>query len=207
MSLNRSVLLSLMGVLLVSAAFSTASASATHAFIIEGTELGTTEGVQSESRFVKIELPIAKLPISVECTNSLSNGTLKAKGESTGEAELKGCYVFENNKGKKVFLTTCSVTEPVLARFNDLLIAHGVDELKEFKSEVKVNTCVLKGTYTVEGSEACAIPEAEFAKVIHSLNCTTAGSALKYKGTESFGVSLFDKEQVTLCTRKNWSST
>ncbi len=199
----RSVLLILLGICAASAVMSP-PALATHVFMVEGTEITSTEeGAQGYSQHTVVELPALKSLVYLECAEGLSIGGLESRGESRGAIEFKGCNIAENSKGKKVVLTSCSVTEPVEAIYSGLLTEHGVDELGEFRSEITITTCSLKGTYTLEGAEVCAMPEAEFSKTIHDLTCTRAGGKLK-SGKEAAG--LFHKEHTTLCTKRNWSS-
>jgi hypothetical protein len=170
--------------------------------------------VEDISRVSKLESPIAKLPVYIECDEDLAGPTsnvLEEKGKSTGKDEFKNCNVFENSKGKRVALTGCTVKEPIVMEFTGALIEHGIDELKgkaaeETFAELKIEgeKCTLKGTYKLKGAELCSISEAEYRKMSHEFLCTPAGGKLKL-GAET--AQLFSTEMVKLKTSLEWGTT
>jgi hypothetical protein len=219
MSKVKVVLMSLVAVFAVSA-FASVSASAgpTHIFKVEGTELKGTESLEvvDDSFSGKLETIIAKLPIAIQCEEDISSGTIKANGESTAKIEFKNCFVAQNEKGKKAVLSTCTVTEPVIAEAKDELTAHSIDTFKGNKvpatetfTELKIGVCAAKGTFNIKGAQVCSIPESEYEKVIHAGICAPAESTLKQEkeGTEVGPAQLFGEEQIKLANGKNWSAT
>jgi hypothetical protein len=218
MSKVRVALMSLLAVSAVSVfASAAASAGPTHIFKIEGSELkGTEIGVEADSLSGKIEFSLFWLPLVIQCEEDISRGRIKEKGKSETTIEFKDCFVAESEKGKKVILSSCTITEPVIAEAKGELTAHGVDTLKgnkvainEIFSEFQIGTCAEKGVYQIKGSEACATPESEYEKVIHIGICTPAGSnvLMEKEGPEPGLVQFFGKEQIKLVTKKNWSAT
>jgi hypothetical protein len=216
MSRVKIVLLSLLAVLAVSSVAST-TASAAHVFLIEQTELLSSEAVESQGQNIKLETNVLGLRLYLQCQEELMIGSIKPKGESTFRIELKNCYSVENNDGKKNFITNCISGEPVILEGKDLLIEHGVDELKgELKgekgvfteAEIKGEKCVFKGKYKATGSQVCAVPEAEFEKILHHLICTPAGSKLVFgSGEKTEPARLFSEEEFRLKSLKIWAAT
>jgi hypothetical protein len=214
MSKVKIVLLGLFAVFALSAT-TAATASAAHVFKIEGTEITGTEAIEADSFSGKMETTIAGLSVSVQCEEDVtSGGEIKTKGESKGNIEFKNCFVIKLNKGSREFLTACTVGEPVIAEFKDQLTEHSIDEYKGAGAEetfvelkIKGESCSIKGTYKVKGSQICSTPESEFEKVIHESICTPAGSKLKQKGSEENGAQLFGVEQLKLKSAKNWSAS
>jgi hypothetical protein len=217
MSKVKVVLLGLFAVFAVSAV--TASMASAHAFKVEKSEFTTgSEAIEGDSFSGKLETTIAKLSISLQCEEDVSGPSeIKPKGESKGSLEFKNCFVVEDKEGKRGFVTTCEVKEPVVAEFKDLLTEHSIDEYKGSKEptkeiftelELKGASCALKGKYPVKGFQVCATPEAEFEKVIHESICTPAGSKLaqEKEGTEVAPAQLFGIEQLKLHSGKNWSA-
>jgi hypothetical protein len=212
----RVVLLSLLAVFAVSAVASS-TASAAHVYLIEQTELLSSEAIEDQGQNMKLETKILNVPIFIQCQEELSTGTIKPKGESTFRIEMKNCYLVENNNGKKVFLPGCPIAEPIIAEGLDLLIEHSVDEFKGelnkekglFASvELTSEKCALKGKYKITGAQICAIPEAEFEKVLHHLICTPAGSKLVLGGGEKTEpAQYFSEEQIRLKSLKVWAAT
>jgi hypothetical protein len=216
MSRFKVLVVSLLAVFAVSAAAS-ATASAAHVYLIEQTELLSSEAVEDQGQNSKLETKILKIPIFLQCQEELSTGSIKTKGESTFRIEFKNCYVVENNNGKKVFLVACGVAEPALAEGTDQLTEHSVDEFKgELKGEKGVfaeleligEKCALKGKYKVTGAQVCATPEAEFEKVLHHLICTPAGSKLVFgSGEKTEPAQFFAEDQIRLKSLKVWAGT
>jgi hypothetical protein len=211
MSRVRVALLSMLAAFAVSAVAS-ASASATHAYLIEQTEITSSEVIEDDSYASQLEGKVAGLPIYIECSEDLSSGVIKPKGESTFEIKFSNCFIVENSKGKMVFETACEVKEPIVAAGKDQLIEHSVDEFKGEGTEekfvenleIKGTKCVLNGKYVVKGSQLCATIHAEFEKVIHNLDCTPSGSKLKFAGEAA---QFFGEEQVKLASQKVWAAT
>jgi hypothetical protein len=216
MSRVKVLLVSLLAVFAVSVAVS-ATASAAHVYLIEQTELLSSEAVEDQGQNGKIETKILNVSVFIQCQEELSTGSIKPKGESTFKIEFKNCYAVENNNGKKVFLVNCIVGEPVAAEGTDQLIEHSVDEFKgELKAtkglfaelELTGEKCILKGKYKVTGSQVCAIPEAEFEKVLHHLICTPAGSKLVFgTGEKTEPAQFFAEDQIRLKSLKVWAAT
>jgi hypothetical protein len=213
MSRMKVILLSLLAVFAVSAAAS-ATASAAHVYLIEQTELLSSEAIEDQGQNGKLEARIPNgPPVLIQCQEELSSGTIKPKGESTFKNEYKNCYIIENSNGKKVFLVNCEIKEPIIAEGTDLLIEHSVDEFKGTGAEKLFTTieltgtkCIIAGKYTVTGAQLCAIPEAEFEKVLHHLICTPAGSKLVFgKGEKTEPGQLFSEEQIRLKSLKVWA--
>jgi hypothetical protein len=211
------VLLSLFAMFAMSAVMA-ATASATHTFKVEGTEITKTEEVEADSFSGKLETMVAKLPLAIQCEEDVSGTELviQPAGTSTGGINFKNCFVVEFKEGKKGFVTTCTVTEPVEAKFTDQLTEHGVDVYKGSKPlegfvelELKGASCAIKGKYPVKGSQNCATPEAELNKVIHESICTPSGSKLaqEKEGTEVAAALLYGTEQIKLKSGKSWSAS
>jgi hypothetical protein len=215
MSKVKVVLLGLVAVLAISAG-TTSTASAAHVFKIEGTELAGTEAAEATSFSGKLENAILGLSAAVQCEEDVSGPSeIKPKGESKGSIEFKNCFTIALEKGKRTFLTSCSIKEPVVAQFTDQLTEHGVDEYKGsgaeeafFEIEIKGESCAIKSKYKVKGRQDCSTPEAEFEKVIRESICTPAGSKLtqKSEGTENTA-QLFGTDQIKLKSAKNWSAS
>jgi hypothetical protein len=216
MSRFKVLVVSLLAVFAVSAAAS-ATASAAHVYLIEQTELLSSEAMEDQGQNSKLEVKILGVPTFLQCQEELSKGVFKPKGESTFEIKFKNCYVVENSNGKKVFLVNCSVAEPVIAEGTDQLIEHSVDEFKGEREGVKGlfasleltgEKCALKGKYKVTGMQICATPEAEFEKVLHHLICTPAGSKLVFgTGEKTEPAQFFSEEQVRVTSLKQWAAS
>ncbi len=214
MSRVKIVLLSLLAAFAVSAAASaTASAGTTHIYKIEGTSLASSEGIEGDSLTGGLETKVAKTPIILVCQEDVFKGEISKEGKSSVKIEFKNCYLVEKTKeGKKNFLTACTVHEAVIAEATDELTEHSIDLFKgigekEKFSEIKLEgeSCAIKGSFEVKGSQACAIPESEFEKVVHVLICTPAGSKLTFGEKEP--AQLFGEEQVKLAKSLNFSAT
>jgi hypothetical protein len=216
MSRFKVLAVSLLAVFAVSAA-ATNTASAAHVYLIEQTELLSSEAVEDQGQNSKLETKLLGVSIFLQCQEELSTGTIKPKGESTFKIEFKNCYVVENGNGKKVFLVNCGVAEPAIAEGKDQLIEHSVDEFKgELKGtkglfaelELTGEKCILKGKYKVTGNQVCAAPEAEFEKVLHHSICTPAGSKLVFgTGEKTEPAQFFAEDQVRLKSLKVWAAT
>jgi hypothetical protein len=217
MSRVKVMLLSLLAVFAASAVVSS-TASAAHVYLIEQTELLSSEAIEDQGQNAKLEVKIPGQAISIfiQCQEELSTGVIKPKGESTFRIEYKNCYVVENSTGKKIFLVNCTVKEPIVAEGTDQLIEHSIDEFKgsgaeKLFSEITIEgaKCVgVAGKYKVTGTQVCAVPEAEFEKVLHHLICTPAGSHLVYgTGEKTEPAQLFSEEQIRLKSLKVWAAT
>jgi hypothetical protein len=212
----RVVLLGLLAVFAVSAVASS-TASAAHVYLIEQTELLSSEAIEDQGQNTKLETRILNISVFIQCQEELSSGVIKPKGESTFKIEMKNCYLAENNNGKKVFLPGCTPVEPIIIEGTDQLIEHSVDEFKgELKGEKGVfasieltgEKCVLKGKFKISGAQTCAIPEAEFEKVLHHLICTPAGSKLVFgTGEKTEPAQYFSEDQIRLKSLKVWAAT
>jgi hypothetical protein len=219
MSRLKAVLLSVVAVFTVSTfASATASANTSHVFLIEQTELGsggnpTTEAIEDQGGNGKLETRIAGLPVYLECQENLSTGEIKKEGKSTFKIEFKNCFLVEKSKeGKKVFLTACTVEEPVISEGTDELIEHSVDKFvggkgaEELFAEVKIKgeACAAKGNFKAKNFQLCSMPESEFEKVLHWCIFTPAGSKLVFGGEPA---QLFGEDQFKLKSQKRWSTT
>jgi hypothetical protein len=216
MSRVKMVLLSLLAVLAVSSVVST-TASAAHVFLIEQTELLSSEAVESQGQNGRIETKVLGVASLLQCQEELSSSAIKLKGESTFRIEFKNCYTVLNENGKRVFSPSCTTAEPLIAEGTDQLIEHGVDELKgELNKEKGVfaelmltgEKCALKGKYKITGGLVCAIPETEFEKVLHHFICTPAGSRLVVgTGEKTEPAQYFGEQQFRLKSLKIWAAT
>jgi hypothetical protein len=111
----------------------------------------------------------------------------------------------------------CGVKEPGIAEDKGQLIEHSIGEakgelggVKGLYSEIEITgeKCALKGKYKITGSQICAMPEAEFEKVLHHVICTPAGSKLVFgSGEKTEPVQLFGEGQVRLKSLKVWAAT
>jgi hypothetical protein len=188
-----------------------------HEYLIEQSELISSEAVEGEGQNSSLESRILGTAISLTCQEELSTGIDQTKGESTFKVEFKNCYVVERSNGKRVFLTACTVAEPVTAEGTGKLIEHSVDEFKgEFNKEKGVfsgfeiigEKCALKGKYKVTGSQVCTMPEAEFEKVTHRTICTPAASRLVFgTGEKTEQAQLSVDDLVRLKSLKRWAAT
>jgi hypothetical protein len=221
MSRFKVLVVSLLAVFAVSAAAS-ATASAAHVYLIEQTELLSSEAVEDQGQNSKLEAKLLGVPIFIQCQEELSTGVFKPAGASTFRIEFKNCYMVENSNGKKIFLVNCAVrgsatAEAIVAEGTDQLIEHSVDEFKGelnkekglfAELELTGEKCVLKGKYKVTGNQVCATPEAEFEKVLHHLICTPAGSKLVFgTGEKTEPAQFFAEDQIRLKSLKVWAAT
>jgi hypothetical protein len=188
--------LKLTGLSLLAALTITAIASSSalaHEYLVEGKAIAAGEKVEAvgDTGLQWVETKIGGLPIVQECDEGLGTGNLEEKGKSTSRSESKNCRIFEINKGKRTYLSACSLKEPVVIEATgeltgvgeDILTGSGKEEtFSEF--EIKGESCVIKGKYKVKGTQLCTSPLAELEKVLHEGICTAAGSKLKL-GTES----------------------
>jgi hypothetical protein len=216
MSRVKMVLLSLLAVLAVSSVAST-TASAAHVFLVEQTELLSSEAVEDQGQNIKLETAILGIRLYLQCQEELLIGSIKPAGASSFRMELKTCYSVENNNGKRNFIPNCTPSEPVILEGKDQLIEHGVDELKGelggvkglfTEAELAGEKCVFKGKFKATGSQVCTVPEAEFEKVLHHLICTPVGSHLVFgTGEKTESALLFGEEEFRLKSLKQWAAT
>jgi hypothetical protein len=127
-----------------------------------------------------------------------------------------GCVaVIVGPGGKRQVQTKCTIKNgEIVEEFKGELTGKGEllekgANTEEILAEIAVEgtECESKGTYKLKGGELCAIPEAEFQKVLHQLICTPAGSKLKAlkEGTE-LEAQLWTTEGTFLSGNKKWSS-
>jgi hypothetical protein len=216
MSKMRLIALSLLAVFAMSAS-TAASASAAPVFLVEGTELLSSEAVEGTIGLTlqKIETKILNVPLLKECEDDIGTGVIKPKGESTGRLEGKGCQIFENSNGKKIPLVNCSIREPLIAEFIGQLTEPGVAEIKGSEGiftsfELAGEKCVIKGKYKLTGSQVCTSPEAAIEKTIHEGTCTPAGTASRLvfgTGEKTEPAQLFGNGISKLKSGKKWSAS
>jgi hypothetical protein len=213
------ILLSLLVAMAVSPLASASAAASTHAFVVEGTEEGSSEKLEMEtiSSYIELEAPIAKVSVYVFCEEGIApfskESIIEGGGKSKSKLELKNCYAGETEEETEKALTACKVSEPVDVKMTGELTGEekglGEDELKgsgaeELLIEVEIggSSCSIKGTYKIHGSQLCIFPEPEVEGVIHELLCE---SDMKLEsGGEPAGLSL-DAELKTKGAKK-WST-
>lgn len=179
----------LLSLLLATALGTITSASASaHEYLVEGTPVGAGVKLEVEgtTSLVWIETSILKAPIVQECDEGTGTGFIEEKGKSTGKGEAKNCRIFQIVKGKRENLTACAMREPVVIETTGELTGIGENTAVGSKAEegftefeIKGESCVLAGKYTIKGQELCLSPLAEMEKVLHEVICTAAGSKLK----------------------------
>jgi hypothetical protein len=188
-------------------ASASAFASSAHIFFVNEAGLETSETIENVSSSGKLETKAFGIPIFIECDEDISSKyIIENEGKSEGGVQFKRCHVVEDSKGKKIFLTACIVSEPVEMKAKGELTSAGIDTLKGASSEesfaeikIESETCALKGTYKIKGTESCAVPEAELEKATHEAICSPAGSKLVFgSGEKTEPAQLFDAELIKL---------
>jgi hypothetical protein len=224
MSRARVILMGLLGVLAVSAFVApSALANPGHYYLVEQKTLETSEAIEDQGQNAQLEASVMGLGIGIVCQEELSTGTVfnnakEKQGESTFEIKYTNCYLFVNENGKKGYGINhfCKVREPIVASGKDKLTAHSLDEFENpggffttiVIEKVEKETCVETGEFPVTGTQLCAIPHAEYEKILHHLICTPAGSHLVFgSGEITSSAQLFSEDQVRLKSLKVWAAT
>ncbi len=205
----RSILSGLLVAFALCAFASTSALASTHAFFIEGTEIGAKEKTEDLTipTFFKLESKISSVRVLLECEGDMGTGNFEEKGKTTGEVKLKECALYEITlKGKEEDLSACSLPESIEFKYKDELIAGPEDELKPegeketfVKIEVAGSSCALKGTYALSGAVVCQLPVVGVEMPEHNLICDTNKLKLASEPAE-----LYSEGTVKLTSGKEW---
>lgn len=173
-------------------AFSSVAAASASAlrFVEEGPKEITKETATGTSGVSELASEIDKTKITIECKKDTFKGTVEAEGKSGATITYEECSL----KG----LSGCKVPK-ITAKLKDKLIENSSKAIEdEFEQEsssepfatIVIETCTLKGSYKVTGTQTCELPESTVFKEKHEIVCTPSGSHLKlgsepatYKGT------------------------
>lgn len=182
MSKFRFVLLSAVAALVVSLA-ATAAASA-HEYKVEGKTIAKETGVtgSGSGEYVLKGTPLG-IKTEIKCAKvKVEKGAIDVGGVDKGTSELG----FTECKVEKP--AGCSVAEPIKANDRTVLAETPVQELFEPPTgsttfaEITLTGCVVAGTFKVEGSQLCELPNAGTESTSHEVVCKTTGSKLKFGG-------------------------
>jgi hypothetical protein len=199
----RILLLGMLSALALGGAMSSAASAAQ--YFVEGETVAESTNVQGTSGKSTLSSEIAKTKVAITCSTDTLSGTIKPEGKSTTIIEFKGCSVesFPN----------CKVKEPVKAEEKDRLVGGETkveDEFEPLTGEAiatitleneKEKTCILKGTYSVKGTQTCELPKGEEKLTEHEIACTALGSNLKL-GSEK--ATFTGTEKVHLTSKKGF---
>ncbi len=133
---------------------------------------------------------IAGTAVTITCKKGKVSGTVETGGKSKATITYEECSI-ENE--------AACVVPNIKAKVTDKLIESGGVIEDEFNEEgagpfttIVIESCALKSSLEVKGSQICKLPEGEVFKVLHELACEESGSSLKlgkeeakYKGTAS----------------------
>jgi hypothetical protein len=204
------ILLSLLAVLAVNAVASSSALAAEKCATVKtewefcsgGNELETATPVEGTSGTSTLSAG----GITIECAKDTLKGVFEDAGKSQGEVNFTSCKVAE--------APNCNVAEPIEFPFKSQLVGKletGKEET-EFKPaegttfvEITISgsACVLKGKYTVTGTQTCKMPKPEEVLAEHTIECTPAGSSLKLGGATAEFTSTV---KVKLASGKTWTA-
>jgi hypothetical protein len=167
-----------------------------HEYMVTGGTLSAKiEGTSGASKF-KTEIGSTK--VTINCKKD------KITGEIEKEAKSKATITYEECSVEG--LGSCVIPN-IKIKAIDLLVGALVSE-DEFKEEgegplanIVIETCALKGTFHLTGTQTCKLPGGEIFAVSHEVTCTTAGSKLKL-GTKP--ATYEGAETVQLESKKEW---
>lgn len=184
----KMLLVSLGAVLALGAVTATMATAAE--FQVEGKAVTSSTPIEGSSGISKLKTTIAGTEVVITCHKDKLSGNIETAGLSSGELSSEECEV---GTSKEQF-TSCEVPT-IKFKFDDLLVVGSSNQIEdEFKpasggvfaeiaiKNVSGKTCVEKGTYPVEGTQTCALPNGETSKVEHEIECKTTGSNLTFKG-------------------------
>ncbi len=215
MSRTKCILICISAMLSASAIAPFSALASTHNFKIEGTEIKEGEEVKGSGvtqppprppvtgvyRGIfageliddsRLYIVIGGIVYHQDCQNEISDIQFD---NGLTEYQISGgpCQLFKTERMMQVEVhcvakEAYSGKDKVVGKGEELLEAEAGKPFGEL--ELTGKECAIAGTYKIEGTETCTIPEAQFEKVIHELICTQAGSALK-NGTERAEFELF----------------
>jgi hypothetical protein len=209
MTRMRLILPSLLATIVVTAIAATPASA--HAFKVAGTEV--TKAVEAEETTVtnKLESTISKTGVLIECGDEADTNVVtkfEEKGKlSGGELKFGSCIPFENSKGKREILSSCTVSGSEFKYKGELingpeLEIKGEKTEEEFGSmEIAGTECSLKGSYALKGSADCVLPAIEFEEFDHEFYCVN--SKLKLGGEKA---KLFDTELFKPKSDAEWNA-
>ncbi len=199
-------LLSLLMAFTLSAAAATAAAAEETRGVME-----TREAIEGKSENFKIQTELVGTSVAIVCSESVSPSAKNAILEEAvleGTTEAKKCKV-ENSKEEN--LVNCKIKEPLEAKFTGEMPAEGEYLLKGIgkeelfaESKIEGESCGLKGTYQVKGSQICTVSEVGVEEAAHDFVCTATGSKLK---VGSAAAKFTDTEIVKLKSDASWDMT
>ncbi len=162
------------------------SAASAAQYFVETETVSAITNLQGSSGKSTLSTEVLKIKVSITCNEDTLSGTLKPEGKSTATIELKGC--------SDESAASCKVKEPIKLEAKDKLVAGETaveDEFEPLTGETfgtivleskEKETCALKGTYSVTGTQTCALPKGEEKLTEHEVVCTTANDHLKIDG-------------------------
>lgn len=185
MSRVKLIVLSALTVAMVSAVAS-ASASAFEYQVNEAAVVAAQK-IEGTSGVSLLESEILGVKVIIECKKDTTLGELLKEGKSVGEIKFTECKLFEITKSpkfKKVALTACTITEPIVAKFTDQLEGDPKEKFtgsggaagEEIFAEITIGVCALKGTYKAKGAVQCGLPESEVEEAEHEIDCTNGST-------------------------------
>lgn len=145
--------------------------------------------IEGTSGISKLKTEISSTKVVVICEKDTFVGKIEAEGKSKATITYEKCSL--ENETTKEKLGNCKVPN-IEAKVKDQLIANGAVIEDEFTEEgagpfanvvIEGSLCTLKGTYPVTGSQICKLPDGQKPAVEHPIECTAAGSKLKFNGS------------------------
>lgn len=189
-----------------------ASASA-HEFIVEKTAVGATpfeitgSNVSGTAGEARLNTEIGSIKVVIICKATSITGEIEKEGKSKATIKYSSCELENETTHEK--LTTCKVANPT-ATVKDRLV-NGPPVEDEFFTEgtpfteITITGCTLDVSKApVEGTQVCKLPEGEKEESAHKIECTAAGSKLKFNKTKTATYS--GVVEVKLTTGKKWSA-
>jgi hypothetical protein len=172
----------------------------TREFIVKGGTLPAA--VTGTSGISTIHTEITTIKVVIICKKDKVKGEIEKAAKSKITGKLEECSI----EG----VATCTVTasEVKISLFSvGTLVSEGqIKEAEEGKpwTEVTISggSCVLKGTFLLTGTQTCKLPGGELSAITHEIECTPAGSVLKF-GTKT--ATFENTETVKLESGKEWS--
>lgn len=197
MSKMKVVMLSLLATFALGAVGSaTASANATHRWLVNGAEITGTETVALVGNQIpgnnQLEGVVASTSVHITCQEVLTaSGAnyLEKEGKLKMKLEYKACTVYSVAGGVVENQPKCRVLNMTAEGSGELI------EAGQFKLEgkpfvvVKIEnaesvTCLIKGEYKVEPSLTCTLPHYAVQLYVATIECNPEGSKELKLGTE-----------------------
>jgi hypothetical protein len=196
----RMLFLALLSMLAVGAALS--SSASAYEYDVGGEALTEATNIEGTSGLSLIAGTIGGAEVKIDCTQDTLTGKIELAGSGTNTLLLKKCT--ETNP------VGCSVPETIEGKLKDKLIGPGAPlELFEAASGgtialivVSGGSCAGAGTYQLQGTQNCELPQAEAELAEHEVVCKKVGSHLKFAGNAA---TLSTTEKVKLKSGAKWN--